>query len=55
MNILKWIALGIFLVLIWLFRRTIIAAVKKVARTLNDLDKKGSERFSINKALAEGK
>ena len=39
-DIVKYTVLGIFLLLAWLFRKTIIAIVKKLARIVNEADEK---------------
>ena len=45
-DIVKYTVLGIFLLIAWLFRRTIIAIVKNISKKLTDLDKKGQSRIS---------
>ena len=50
-TIVKFTLLGMFLLAALLFRKTIVAAVKKICRTVTALDVKGAARFSPNRAL----
>jgi len=56
-DIVKYALLGVVLLAALLFRKTIVAAVKKICRTVTALDVRGAEKFSVNRALvkAEGK
>jgi hypothetical protein len=53
MTIVKYTLLGIVLLAALLFRKTIVAVVKKLCRTVTALDLKGAEKFNTTRALVK--